>query len=977
MQKFLNLLLSGTVTGGIYAIMASGLVLTYQTSGIFNFAHGAVAFTTAYVYYQLHTGQHIPIVPAVILAVLVFAPAMGLLLDQILLRRLAAAPVYARIVGTIGLLVALPNLAIWLVETLGDSVLGLKLPKVSDTNGTGGIAPGIGPAPPKVFRFGWLGLGGVHLDSDQVAVFVAAAVAAFVLWYVVRRTRVGLEMRAVVDRPSLASLRGVNPRRTSATAWILTMLLAGLGGVLITPLFQLDSTIFTLVVFGSLAAVAAGGLRSIPIAFGAGLALGVVQDLVAGYGDSILPGFLNRLSGFRSSIPFLLTLIILYFVARDRRREAGVAADQAPPRDHRVGLPRWRRRLPWAIATLVLVAFSLQWFDASWLRADTYEQSIIAKGLVFGLIFLSFVVVTGLGGMVSLAQATFVTAGGFAAGWGLSRDWGINAPLVARHGHLNFAIAALLAILVAAVLGALISLPVLRLGAVALALATFAFAFFAALVPFGTQAISHGSFGWTIPAPSLDIPGLNWLNRQLVPGAADHLDFSKPAEQIVLLLVLFGLVTLVIHSLLRSASGRSMLAVRSSEVAARTSGMSPERTKVLIFAVSAGIAGLGGVMLGMANGAATNTNAVPLTGLVWLAVAVVFGVRRPGGALIAGLSYTGTVVIFTWIGHDFLTGAFGDLTTASTFVPILFGLGAINLAQNPDGLLALIGHRRLERRVGRERRARIDVAEDQLRGESRPSPPGTAAPVPSPPSAPVTPGAPTPAGAAAPFVIEGAVAGYGGAEVLHGVDVTVAEHSVLALLGANGAGKSTLCSVASGLVTPTGGRVLIAGEDVTGLAPYERERRGLLLVPEARGIFPDLTVEENLRLLLRSATQRGHAYERFPILGERRRQAAGLLSGGEQQMLSLAPALAEPPKVFIADEPTLGLAPLAAQEVIRALRELRELGSAIMLVEEKAHEVMALADTVAIMALGRIVWTGSREEADDERLASTYLGTGD
>jgi len=226
-------------------------------------------------------------------------------------------------------------------------------------------------------------------------------------------------------------------------------------------------------------------------------------------------------------------------------------------------------------------------------------------------------------------------------------------------------------------------------------------------------------------------------------------------------------------------------------------------------------------------------------------------------------------------------------------------------------------------------------------------------------------------------VIEGVVAGYGGAEVLHGVDVTVSEHSVLALLGANGAGKSTLCAVASGLVTPTDGRVLIAGEDVTALAPHERERRGLLLVPEARGIFPDLTVEENLRLLLRSPAERQHAYERFPILGERRRQAAGLLSGGEQQMLSLASALARPPKVFIADEPTLGLAPLAAQEVSRALRELRELGVAIMLVEEKAHEVMALADIVAFMALGRIVWTGSREEADEERLASTYLGIGD
>jgi len=111
-DTFLNLVISGIVTGAIYSIMASGLVLTYQTSGIFNFAHGAIAFATAYFYYQLHTGQGVPIIPAAILAVLIFAPLMGIILDAILLRRLASAPIYPRIVGTIGLLVALPNLCL-------------------------------------------------------------------------------------------------------------------------------------------------------------------------------------------------------------------------------------------------------------------------------------------------------------------------------------------------------------------------------------------------------------------------------------------------------------------------------------------------------------------------------------------------------------------------------------------------------------------------------------------------------------------------------------------------------------------------------------------------------------------------------------------------------------------------------------------------------------------------------------------------
>ena len=157
MDKFLNLVISGLVTGAIYSIMASGLVLTYQTSGIFNFAHGAVAFASAYFYYQLHVGHDMPIVPALILSVFVFAPLLGLLLDKVLLRRLATAPIYARIVGTIGLLVALPALAQWLVEAVGNGLLGTDLPLVSQLAAAGGTVPGVGPTPPHVFRLGWAG----------------------------------------------------------------------------------------------------------------------------------------------------------------------------------------------------------------------------------------------------------------------------------------------------------------------------------------------------------------------------------------------------------------------------------------------------------------------------------------------------------------------------------------------------------------------------------------------------------------------------------------------------------------------------------------------------------------------------------------------------------------------------------------------------------------------------------------------------
>jgi ABC-type branched-subunit amino acid transport system ATPase component/branched-subunit amino acid ABC-type transport system permease component len=982
MTKLLNLVLSGAVTGAIYSIMASGLVLTYSTSGIFNFGHAAIAFTAAYLYYQLNSGQGLPILPSVILVAFIFTPLLGLLLDRILLRRLAKAPVYARIVGTIGLLIALPNLVMWLVVTVGNDVLDLGLAG-NQAQANGLSVPGVGPTPAHVYH----PISGVALDSDQIAIFMVAALAALGLWFVLRRTRVGLEMRAVVDREPLAGLRGVNPARTSAVAWMLSMVLAGLGGILIAPLFDLSDVTFTLVVLGSLAAVVLGGLRSLPIAFAGGLLLGVVQNLVAGYADDIFPKFISELTGLRSAVPYVLVLIVGLIIGRDRTRKAAVVADDLPRPDHRADLPTWRRRLPWALFTVGILTFSLHWIDIGQLQGNDYSQTVIAQSLATAIIFLSFVVVTGMGGMVSLAQATFVTAGGFGAGWALSRDWGADIPLIASAGQINWVLAALIGALIAAVAGALIALPATRLGGVYLAIWTLAAAFFCSLVVFAYEPIGKGQLGWTIRAPSLDVAPLNWLNGFVLQPdlpwnvESTPLDFSQVQQQILLFFGVFGLVTLLIHRLQRSASGRAILAVRSTEAGAAASGVRANRTKMMMFALAAGIAGFGGVFLGLFSFTASNSTAPPIVGLFWLALAVTFGIRRPGGALVAGFAFAAGTAVFHWLA-DLLPGAtVNELVSSVYFVPILSGLGAIQLAQEPDGILALVGQQKLEKRRLKERAARLAAME-----AAEPSEP----PERSMPREEAVAGAgpavlrlghpspnghhPTPTADGASLAIEGVVAGYGDAEVLHGVDLRLGSGKITALLGANGAGKSTLCSVAAGLVTPTFGTVTLEGTNVTAAPPYQRARAGLLLVPEARGIFPGLTVEENLAVQLRSEEARDKAYERFPLLAQRRRAQAGVLSGGEQQMLSLAPALADPPKVLIADEPSLGLAPLAAEEVMRALVELRDAGCAILLVEEHARNALEVADTLTFMELGTIVWLGSVAEADMQLLGATYLG---
>jgi len=220
-------------------------------------------------------------------------------------------------------------------------------------------------------------------------------------------------------------------------------------------------------------------------------------------------------------------------------------------------------------------------------------------------------------------------------------------------------------------------------------------------------------------------------------------------------------------------------------------------------------------------------------------------------------------------------------------------------------------------------------------------------------------------------------AAYGIIDVLHDVDLTVPAGTVFALLGPNGAGKSTTLKVASGLMKPTGGSVHLLGEDVTGTSADAMARRGVCLVPEGRGIFPNLTVLENLRMATYSGTPfkavTERAFERFPRLKERRKQLGGTLSGGEQQMLAMARALATDPKVLLLDELSMGLAPLIVEELYEVVKKIAEDRVSILIVEQFAHEVLGVADTAAIMLHGRIEFVGEPQEVG-EALDRAYLG---
>ena len=223
---------------------------------------------------------------------------------------------------------------------------------------------------------------------------------------------------------------------------------------------------------------------------------------------------------------------------------------------------------------------------------------------------------------------------------------------------------------------------------------------------------------------------------------------------------------------------------------------------------------------------------------------------------------------------------------------------------------------------------------------------------------------------------------YGGIEAVKGITFEVPERKIVTLIGANGAGKSTTLRTIAGLVRPAAGRIHLQGEDITGLSPDRIVPKGITLVPEGRRVFPDLTVLENLRIGAYLRTDRDSieediqwVYELFPRLKERSWQAAGTLSGGEQQMLAVGRALMSRPKLMMLDEPSLGLAPLVVQDIFSIIREINHQGVTILLIEQNANMALKIADLAYVLETGKITMSGTGAELlANDKVKEAYLG---
>ncbi|MBV8560786.1 MAG: ATP-binding cassette domain-containing protein, partial [Acidimicrobiia bacterium] len=838
---------------------------------------GAIGMVAAFLYWDLTVQHHWNVLLALAVVILVAGPLIGLLIDVLVMRNLHSASEEVRVIVPVGLMLFIFGVGQWIWK------------------------PGQAYSLPRFFPADQVKVLGVYITYHQLIVIAVAIAVALGLRLFLFRTKTGVSLRAVVDAPELAAYFGAAPGRVRMLGWAIGSALAALAGVLIAPLVTMDHLLLTLLVLNVIAAAILGRLKSLPLTFAGGILLGLLEAYVVGYA----PGkVLNQL---HPTVPVIFAYVALLALPQVRLR---------------VGRALARRSTKVASLRTSLIAGGL-FVLASWLVASNLSVTNLftfGRGLVYAIILLSLVLLSGYAGQISLAQLTFVGFGAFAMGKIAGGDSVFG--LVAAAG-------------LAGVVGAVSALPAMRLRGLYLALITFAFADAMTYVFFNNNAVFGNG-------------GALHVGRVIFHG---NVAFT------VLIAAVFAASAIGVLAVRRSSLGRRLVAMADSQLACVTLGMSLTWTKLAVFTASAALAGLAGALFGGLQGSVGSLNFQVLNSLAIFLLLAIWGVDSMVAVFLAGLSYS---LIFVLVPH---------VPSIPSLPYLLTGAGALGLAYSPDGAIR-----------------RIFAAGERVRDIWS----GRRAAAPEPEPATVVPLAvagasgngnghwnghpgPTPA-----LELIDVRAGYGRIEVVHGVDLVVPPATVFALLGPNGAGKSTLLRVASCGHPAWSGCVHIAGVHVNGAPPEAMARLGVCTVPEGRSVFANLTVAENLRMMSYRAGVtvdeiEERAYASFPRLSERRSQLAGTLSGGEQQMLALARAVATEPKLLLLDEISLGLAPRIVADLYEHVARLKEQGIAILLVEQFVQTALSVADFAAVMSQGRIYRMGETSDVTDA-VSHAYMG---
>jgi branched-chain amino acid transport system permease protein len=655
----LQYVLAGLALGSIYAIASASLVVTFVSAGVLNFAFGSMAYFVARFYYWLNSQHGWNTDTAGLVSIVIVGPLLGIVLYAVLFRHLRGRSTLVKLVATIGLSVALPPVA--------DLIFGTQ----SITS-----APGLASLSDQPYHFL-----GTPVTTDQLITYGFLLFVVIVGTVVLRFTDVGLKVRAMVDSEALASLSGTSPGRVALGVWAMSAMLAGLAGILVAPTNGLNTAGMTTLMAAAFAAVVGARLRSLPGAVAIALAMGVVTDVIQKY----LPPNSSFTAAIIPSIPFafiVIALIVHLIRSGSLQEDSGVLGplDQAirpatlESEDLAVESDSpTRRGAALSAVPLVIVALLPLIFHGS-----AYWLGLVALGLCYAITFLTYTVVTGEGGMLWLSQPIFAGAGALAA------------AQFATVLHVPVLLAVVLGGVLAALAGAIIGLLTIRLGDLYVALVTLTFGLIIETLVFTRDRFLKGGLGVPINRPSF---------------ATSDLAFCYLALAVF---VVFALLTV---NLRRSTSGLALRAVRDSEAASRTLGLSVLQMKVIVGALAAFVAAVGGGFLALDANVAQPQSYETFLGLVWLAVVVTMGVRSITAAAISGLAFA------------LLPGVF------ETYVPlrwaevpaVLFGLGAIGVARHPEGVVAQNARQLRQLLAGMKK-----PQDHSAPGRSRPSP-GSAA----------------------------------------------------------------------------------------------------------------------------------------------------------------------------------------------------------------------------------------------------------
>ncbi|HEU0102411.1 MAG TPA: ABC transporter permease [Mycobacteriales bacterium] len=641
----MQFLVLGLGAGAVYAALGLGLVLTHRASGVVNFAHGAMAMYPTYVFAELRDNGDL-VLPLVTVDL---GDTVGLwpaLLAGLLVAAVLGLLAYVLIFRPLRHAPALARVVatVGLLITL-QAFITLRFG--TDNRSVTAVLP----SDP-------ITMGAIVVPRDRLYLAVIVVLAAFALWALFRFTRFGLATRAASANEKGAALLGYSPELLAGINWVLATVLAGLAGILVGPITALDPVNYTLLVVPALGAALVGRFSSFGVTTAAALLLGMMQSQILNLQTEL--SWIPR-SGTREALPFLLIVVTMAVVGR-----------RLPSRDAILELRQPRASRPENVLRHTVIWSVLASAGLLFLSGG-YRGSLIIS-LNVAVLCLSLVVLTGYVGQISLAQMAFAGTAGFL----LSR--------FADNMGIPFPLSPLLAVAVAVVLGLLVGLPALRVRGVNLAVVTIALGVAVSEFVFKNPDYTGGFEGSKIPQPSLFGLGLGSGNDRVFGF------FS---------LAVLVLVALAVANLRRSPTGLRMLAVRANERAAAAAGVSPARVKLLAFALSAGIAGIGGVMLGYRQTQLSFESFGIFVSLAVLATAYLGGIASVSGAMVGGSLAAGGIVFYALeqgIG-------FGRYET------LVSGLGLVLTAVlNPEGISGAMQH---------------TVAQLRGRGGTTPPPPAT------------------------------------------------------------------------------------------------------------------------------------------------------------------------------------------------------------------------------------------------------------